>query len=170
MLFFGAQDNVHGQELWKSDGTADGTVMVRDINPDGEHSIPASLTNMDGTLFFGAWDGINNGLWKSDGTETGTLMIKDVSAWGEGEYGASKLFSMNGILFFSGTDFNDDLENSHGQELWKSDGTASGTVLVKDINPGVKGSMPRNVIDVNGTLFFTAYDAVNGETLWKHFP
>jgi ELWxxDGT repeat protein len=77
---------------------------------------------------------------------------------------------MNGMLFFNGTDAVEDLENSHGQELWKSDGTAMGTVLVKDINPGVKGSMPRNFIDVNGTLFFTAYDPVNGETLWKYFP
>src|SRR5690349_14065930 len=41
----------------------------------------------------------------------------------------------------------------NGMELWKSDGTAAGTVLVTDINPGLGGSNPRYLTNVNGTLF-----------------
>jgi len=57
----------------------------------------------------------------------------------------------------------------NGDELWKSDGTSGGTVMVKDIYPGDKydDGFPENLTNVNGTLYFTAYDGVNGEELWK---
>ncbi|HEY2840050.1 MAG TPA: ELWxxDGT repeat protein, partial [Pirellulales bacterium] len=70
--YFAAYDGVHGNELWKSDGTAAGTVLVKDIKPGGANSFPRYLTNVNGTLFFTAGDfhpgyaGVD--LWKSDGT------------------------------------------------------------------------------------------------------
>ena len=66
-------------ELWKSDGTAAGTVMVKDINPGSGNSAPLSLTNVNGKLYFAANDGADGDeLWKSDGTAAGTLMVKDI--------------------------------------------------------------------------------------------
>src|SRR5882762_10015486 len=47
---------------------------------------------------------------------------------------------------------------SDGQELWKTDGTAASTVLVKDINPGLSSSSPTQLTNVNGTLYFLAND------------
>ena len=44
----------------------------------------------------------------------------------------------------------------NGSELWKSDGTSAGTVLVKDIRPGALFSRPQNLTNSNGTLFFSA--------------
>ena len=59
-----------GQELWKTDGTQDGTSLVKDINPGSIGSRPYSLTNVGGTLYFVANDGSHGReLWKSDGTE-----------------------------------------------------------------------------------------------------
>src|SRR3954447_14515934 len=61
--------------------------------------------------------------------------------------------NVNGTLYFTAND------GSHGRELWKSDGTSAGTVLVKDINPGSGSSgTSRELTNVNGTLFFTASD------------
>ena len=78
-LFFRANDGEHGDELWKSDGTAAGTVLVKDINPGGSGTID-NLTAVDGTLFFTADDGEHgNELWKSDGTEAGTVLVKDIN-------------------------------------------------------------------------------------------
>jgi ELWxxDGT repeat protein len=80
-LFFSANDGVNGTELWKSDGTAAGTVLVKDIFPGSGFYIssnPCNLTAVGSTLFFSANDGVNRELWKSDGTAAGTVLVKDI--------------------------------------------------------------------------------------------
>ena len=68
-----------GEELWKSDGTDAGTVLVKDINPGPEDGSISNLTAFDGELLFEADDGSSGDeLWKSDGTETGTVLVKDI--------------------------------------------------------------------------------------------
>ena len=177
-LFFSASDGTAGRELWKSDGTAAGTVLVKDIQPGTfpggqlRNGLPQFLTNLNGTLVFGADDGINGReLWKSDGTGAGTVLLKDINP-GAGsavpfetspfESGPTSFFNnVNGMLFFRADD------GTTGRELWKSDGTAAGTVRVKDINPGTPGSAPQFLTDMNGTLFFGADDGTTGIELWK---
>ena len=63
MLFYTSGDNTTGRELWKSDGTAAGTTMVKDIVPGPGSSYPSSngffspLPTLDGSIYFGANDG-----------------------------------------------------------------------------------------------------------------
>ena len=146
--FFTANDGLSGTELWTSDGTTDGTVMVKDIYPGSEGSDPHSLTNVNGTLYFCASDGTNeNALWKSDGTADGTVMVKDVWIPEYSEY----LTNVNGTLYFSTF-----------EGLWKSDGTPDGTVMVRDV------WSPEYLTVVNGTLYFSGFDLFWGvEGLWK---
>jgi len=65
-------------------------------------------------------------------------------------------------------------DSLHGTELWKSDGTQAGTVMVADIHPGVDeysyfvSSHPNWLTDVNGTLFFLADDSEHGRELWAY--
>ena len=132
-LFFTADDGTTGQELWKSNGTTAGTVLVKDIHPGGQDSFAANLTDVNGTLFFSADDGsTGQELWKSDGTSAGTVLVKDITQRSAAT--PASLTNVNGTLFFAAND------GTVGQELWKSDGTAAGTVLVKDISPGSPGS------------------------------
>ena len=78
-------------------------------------------------------------LCKSNGTLTGTSVITDLGSSPPGG-----LTNVNGMLFLQ----------AYGQ-LWKSDGTPTGTVMVKNI-------YPYSPINVNGTLFFNSFDS-----LWK---
>src|SRR5262249_21905522 len=160
---FTANDGTDGVQLWKSDGTAAGTVMVTAINPNGD-SNPAYLTNVNGTLFFSANDGTDGvQLWKSDGTTTGTVMVTNVNSGGGGLKPVN-LTTVGGTLYFTADD------GTHGRELWKSNGTAAGTVLARDINPGSAGSSPANLTSVNGVLFLSANDGTHGNQLWVVAP
>jgi ELWxxDGT repeat protein/cysteine-rich repeat protein len=157
-LFFTANDGVHGQELWKSDGTEEGTIMVKDINPgvnDATLYISSKyFTSLGSTLFFSAIDGKHGEeLWKSDGTEAGTVVVKDIFPGKEDSY-PQYFTNVNGTLFLTAYD------NVHGFSLWKSDGTEEGTVIVKRFRPS-------QLTNANGTLFFTANDGIHGWELWK---
>jgi trimeric autotransporter adhesin len=161
-LFFTAS-NTLGNELWKTDGTVNGTVLVKDISPGDSSSLPASLINIKGTVYFSAYDEKGNELWKSDGTANGTVLVKDIRTAAGSD--PSGLINVNDTLYFVAND------NVNGRELWKSDGTAAGTVLVKDINVGTDGitgtyDFP-NMINFKGSLLIDANDGVKGRELWK---
>ncbi|MBL8827197.1 MAG: cadherin-like domain-containing protein, partial [Planctomycetaceae bacterium] len=141
-----------------------GTILVRDINPGAGDANPQNLTNVNGTLYFSASDGINGyELWKSDGTSAGTILVRDINA-GAGDANPRNLTNVNGTLYFSAVPGE---TGSANFELWKSDGTSAGTVLIKDIRPGNNGSVPQLLTNVNGTLYFQANDGTNGQELWK---
>ncbi|SDI64614.1 ELWxxDGT repeat protein [Winogradskyella thalassocola] len=151
-----------GRELWYSDGTSEGTLMVKDIKHGQNSSSPSSLVVVNNTLYFTADDGVyGSELWKSDGTENGTIMVKDIRPNNNSSYnGPTNLIDFNGTLFFTATNDVD------GYELWKSDGTEAGTIMIKDINSNGNGS-PNNLFVFNNIIYFTANDGVNGTELWK---
>jgi ELWxxDGT repeat protein len=148
--YFTANDGTHGNELWKTDGTTAGTVMVADINPGSAGSYPGNLTNVNGELFFSATDGTHGyQLWKSDGTAAGTTMFADINRQPQNEE-LKYLTNVNGTLFFS-----------NAGNLWKSDGTAAGTA-------GVSGAVTstQDLANVNGELYFSGAGG-DGLQLWK---
>lgn len=168
-LFFAADDSpappVHGRELWRSDGTAAGTVMVKDINPGEDSSIDVSsdwhFVALGDRLYFMADDGKHGvELWKSDGTAGGTVMVRDVNPGVQGSF-PKLMTAMGNTLYFTADD------GTHGRELWKSDGTSSGTMLVKDISAGSASSNPHDLGVAGTRLFFAASDSTHGDELWK---
>ena len=162
-LFFRAitSDGPETEQLWKSDGTAAGTAVVKDINPGGDDAVQYGLTNVNGTVYFTATDGAHGfELWKTDGTAAGTVLVKDISP-GAGSSYPTNLTNVNGTLYFTAND------GVNGRELWKSDGTAAGTVLVRDIQAGSGSSSPDLLTNADGTLYFSADDGIHGRELWK---
>ena len=115
-FFFSANDGIHGPELWVTDGTANGTMMVKDINVSTSGwSIAEGFTNFDSELYFVADDG-NHGheLWVTDGTADGTFMVDDINSTSSHSAIASQglLHPIDDKLFFVADD------GIHGYEIW----------------------------------------------------
>ena len=153
-LYWSANDNSSSSnyEMWTSDGTEDGTYMVKDIYPgEGNSSAPSFFASMGDILFFSADNGTSgHELWRTDGTEEGTYMVKDIctqyatcdgiqqQALG-GEHGAWPISVNDEFILFPAKN------GSYNEELWRSDGTENGTYMVKDINTFEDdGSIPRH--------------------------
>lgn len=149
-ITFTADDGVHGRELWETDGTAAGTHLVKDIAFTTVPVHPDWLTTANGQALFAASDTFGNplGLWKTDGTAAGTIQLTAGAA--------SDLTDWNGTLYFDGFD------PTTGHELWKSDGTPTGTSLVQDIDPGPSSSQPRFLTPDGHQLYFVT----NLNSLW----
>jgi len=155
-------------ELWKSDGTTAGTSLVKDIYTGAYNASPANLLAVNGTLYFSATDGTNGReLWKSDGTAAGTVIVKDIytgtlSAIAAAPPSNYYFTNINDTVFFGATD------GTSGQELWKTDGTSAGTVMVGDINPGAGDSKPLWFTKINNTIYFSAESTTSDAELWKY--
>jgi ELWxxDGT repeat protein len=90
-------------------------------------------------------------------------MVKDI--WpGEDGSGPSWLTAVGGTLYFTARD------DTHGDELWRSDGTEAGTVMVGNLSRGARSSSPDWVTDLGGTAFFSAKTPATGRELWVAAP
>jgi ELWxxDGT repeat protein len=157
-----ANDGTHGYELWKSNGTEAGTVLLKDIRPGSASSYPAGFVSGHGKLYFPADNGIHGvELWTTDGTSDGTSLFKDIRPGTAGSVAGPMAMVGDTLLLFAN-------DGTSGRELWKSDATSSGTVLVKDIRPGSNSSNPCCYgTEVNGVMYFVANNGIHGEELWR---
>ncbi len=166
ILYFRATDNIHGAEIWRSDGAEAGTYMLKDINPgisDCSNSFFMSgqyFAVMDDILYFAADGGGNNiELWRSDGTEAGTYLVKDFAVGGSSV--PEFITAIDNNIYFR-------CINGAGEsELWKSDGTEAGSVLLKQM--WVIAKEYKNMfMEFEGYIYFAgddddAYD----QELWR---
>ena len=149
--FFIANDGVHGEEIWRTDGTAAGTFMLADITPGAGSTTFGSFYTVGNLLYFGVQK--NNytldvtGLWRTDGTINGTYAI--MTKTGGHNISSENAFEVNdgaynqstrlgNYYYFTVTDtlapinYNGStIQNVHSR-IYKTDGTTAGTTVYYD--------------------------------------
>jgi len=174
-LVFAADDGVNGRELWTTDGTADGTRLVRDINPKrlptgfypcdsrqgtGLSSDPEGLIAFRHGALFTADDGkTGRELWWTDGTHNGTHRVVDLRRGAQGSM-PHDLAVFRGAVYFIAAD------DAVGEKLWRTDCTAPGTVLVSDLKINGTPSWARELTVSRDRLFLAVYNESTGAELW----
>lgn len=177
IVYFLGETADAGVELWRSDGSADGTWMVRDINPGPASAFPihydnsgdplAYLAAVGDQVFFVASNGTTGfELWRSDGTPAGTQPVADTVAGSEGLFDCvhtdqgcdayTRPAVLDGMYYIAVRQPGDD----GTWQLWRSDGTAAGTrVLESGIDP--------HIVAGNGQLYFVRRDDEERPQLWR---
>ncbi|NJN34624.1 MAG: hypothetical protein HC817_10585 [Saprospiraceae bacterium] len=136
-MLFRANDGTNGIELWKTDGTSEGTTLVANIAAGTANSNPSGFLILGNNVYFNATTGITvtgSELYKTDGTAAGTVLVKDINT-GTASSNPQNLTKFNDSKFvFAAND------GTTGVELYESDGTATGTKIIKDY-PSTTGSI-----------------------------
>ena len=161
-VFFAARSPGAGYEPWMSDGTPAGTRLVSDLAPGKASSFAGGFTRLGDEVLFMASAGPRAPaeLWSVGVHGTGLQRVLPVAQGGPWEpHGFTRI---GRTVYFAASD------RAHGTELWKTDGTTAGTMLVRDIDPGTKSARPIALTNVGGTLFFVANATLQPrDQLWR---
>lgn len=159
-VFFSANDNVNGRELWETDGTNAGTVLFANINFNNGSSNPNQFTVVGSKMVFAATNAITGReLFTTDGTVAGTIILNNINS-GSGDSNPTSITKIGSDIYFAATN------GTNGMEFFKSDLTSVGTIQIKDINPS-GDSNPSKFFQFGTEVYFTADDGTNGIELWK---
>ncbi len=164
-LYLRADDGISGVELWRTDGTAEGTALVADVRPGPDGSEANRLFGFAGLMFFSAGPVAVGGreLWLTDGTAEGTVPIVNIQANTNMRIAdPPELTAFGDHLYFRG-------QSVAGTELWRTDGSSENTALVADLLPGASGSTPPKDLTVaDGALYFAATSSPGPDyELWR---
>lgn len=155
VLYFGANDGVHGAELWRSDGTAAGTRMVEDFAPGTESSSPRRFARTEQAFYFVGSRGTSVHLLRSTGRPGAVSMLE--------RFEDNFIFNLTPVMsriFFL-------VDNDEGEaSLWKTDGTAASTLRLRFFH----GEYPHDFVAFGNRLVFSAgegsFGEPEGEELW----
>lgn len=149
-IYFSLSNSTNGQEPWVTDGTASGTMILKDIYVGTSGSWPQAFEKVGNSVLFYATDaGFSNKLWKTDGTQAGTMLVTN-SIEGSTSYGPYMHAVLNNEFYFM----------ANTSKLYKSDGNTV-TLIKTGLAPtGIK------FVTVGGLIFFMNKNG-NDYELWK---
>ena len=152
-LFFSSNTSNFNRSLFKTDGTAEGTVQVAVLNH--PQRAAEKFTIFNGVLYFSVF---GEGFWKTDGTTEGTVVIKTDAQDGV-RFEPFYTYVMGDYMI---------MVNGFDWDVWRSDGTEEGTVLVKEMaNAGAINNQGLYFINYNDVALFSGGQEQNNGELWR---
>ncbi len=156
LVFFSADDGVHGRELWVFDEDGGATTGL-DLLSGASGSNPLGLTSFGGKVWFKAVSQTNGAeLWFSDGTSAGSGFFDLVP--GPQGLSPNELVVAGSKMFFSGDD-----DDADGRQVYRSDGTIDSTVA---LSVGESNASPEQLTPLGDRVFFFADTSATGTELW----
>ena len=158
-IYFTADDGTHGKELFVTDGTSAGTTLLKDINAGSAGAFTSGdfFRAIGSNLFFTANDGTHGTeLWKTDGTTTS--LVKDITSGSTGTVFTGNAVNLGNKLLFSVT-------NGFNLQLWISDGSSAGTILLKDFG-NFSSFYAGPFLSFNSKVYFNGTATDTGNELW----
>ena len=167
-VLFGADHPEYNYELWITDGTEAGTGLVSNHFPAGSGGPRAGTVLTPGTALYAAYtEGAGNELTRTDGAST--MLVKDVAPGTRSSGMDNFVQIVEGRVLFTASNAGWDtpVAEINGNELWITDGTEAATRMVRDIQPGPRGSFPAHLTPLgDGRALFAADDGTHGQELW----
>lgn len=164
---FAATTESSGRELWRSMVFNEKATLVKEVNPgnlSGAVSVKMGKLK-DKVLFGGQTPELGSELWISDGTDAGTKLLKDI--WPGAASSQPIFFGEAGTFGDSILIFKAD-NGSAGIEFWRTNGTAAGTYLLSDLNPGILGSgYFQNITRIGRHAYFNIIDNNYNIQTWR---
>jgi ELWxxDGT repeat protein len=170
----GSSTSSTSTQLWITDGTPAGTTLITTLTHtqgSGSGGAVRNFTVVGNKMFFSMAQTNGRELWVTDGTAAGTMEVIDLAPGTVSMQPAAgvvdqSMIAYNGKVYFAGC------TTPGNVELFSSDGTAAGTVVVAEVNPNTTisgGSDPDNLIIYNNELYFFADDGTSNSSngLWK---
>lgn len=159
-VFFSAEDDKNGRELWMSNGT-DKTFLVKALNDQNDGSYPGNFFVFQNYFLFTATHpATGNELWVSKGNGPSTGLLKDIYPGRTGSF-PTNFTPLKDITFL----FNASTD-SLGRELWRSMVTNERGTLVKDINPGYLPGAYSKMGKLKDKVLFGGQTPEAGNELW----
>jgi ELWxxDGT repeat protein len=145
-LIFAGDDGVNGTEPWVSDGTDTGTMMLANINPNGD-STPDEFVLGNGVVYFTAYNGTSTQIWQTDGTSANTIQLTNVPSQPDARGAIFTLYTGGNIYF---TESGDNQTDS----VWVCNGTVGNQTELTNFSEE-QFSDPEFLDGINGSAFFT---------------
>src|SRR5205814_3820224 len=162
--------NVAGDsyDLWTSDGTAAGTFSLQ-VGPGPSAAfINDDLATLNGLTYFSATINLTNSnqLFVTDGTTAGTRQISQLPVLDpiiplETQH-ITEITPVGNYVYFS---FSGKSGSTFYNELWRTDGTPSGTIMLDRITE-VSSVYQRFTVDLNGIAYFQGRSNQR-QALWR---
>jgi ELWxxDGT repeat protein len=196
-VVFAAENPATGIELWSTDGTPAGTVLLRDHTPGTDGASINLIDRLDRGLVLSLWDrDAAEEIWRTDGTVAGTVRLapsdtavigansvvfrspsNDARLWRvDRNTGASQVSNISvGLeIGFDSPRIGNRIivrgfDSTRGTEPWVTDGTLAGTMILRDIVPQTQNQSAsvQQLTTLGNSAYFAARTDATGLELWR---